>query len=151
MTPAIKPFIKDVSVSSDDRGTFVPFLKNANGLEEKDGLQIKRIYYVYNYGKSIVRGFHYHQQEWKYFIIVSGAAKFVAIDPNNPEEKFTFISSARKPNLIVIPPGYANGWVSLEDNTVLVCGSTSSFEESIKDDQRFDPYKWGDVWSVKGR
>ena len=134
MTPAIKPFIKDVSVSSDDRGTFVPFLKNANGLEEKDGLQIKRIYYVYNYGKSIVRGFHYHQQEWKYFIIVSGAAKFVAIDPNNPEEKFTFISSARKPNLIV-----------------LVCGSTSSFEESIKDDQRFDPYKWGDVWSVKGR
>ena len=147
----MKPSCQEINARSDDRGTFVPFLNQADELPEQKGLAIKRVYYVYNYGKGVIRGFHFHEHEWKYFMVPSGAAKFVAIDPDHPEEVLTFISSARRPNLIIIPPGYANGWVSLEDNTVLVGGSTSSFEESIKDDKRFDPYKWGDVWSVKGR
>jgi len=151
MTTQPKPFAKPVDVSSDDRGAFVPFLNGANALGEQPGLAVKRVYYVYNYGAGVIRGFHFHQKEWKYFIIVSGAAKFVALDPDRAEEKFTFVSSSRKPNLIVIPPGYANGWISLEPQTILVCGSTSSFDESIKDDKRFDPYTWGDVWAVKGR
>jgi len=148
---AKKPYAQAIAVRGDDRGTFVPFLNEANALPDWEGLAIKRLYYVYNYGSGVVRGFHFHQKEWKYFIVVSGAAKFVALSPDKPEEIFTFISSARMPNLIVIPPGFANGWVSLEDNTVLVCGSTASFEESIADDKRMDPYKWGDVWEVKGR
>lgn len=147
----MQPYQKEIEVKTDDRGIFVPFLNNANNLADEKNLAIKRNYFVYNYGKNVIRGFHFHKKEWKYFIIVNGAAKFVAINPENPEEKFTFISSSRKPNLIVIPPGYANGWISLEDNTILICASTSTFEESINDDQRFDPYKWGDVWSVKGR
>lgn len=152
-TPAatLKPSSRPVKVSGDDRGTFVPFLAEANALPEQPGLAVKRIYYVYNYGRGVIRGFHFHKIEWKYFVVVSGAAKIVALNPDLPEEKFVFVSSARKPELIIIPPGFANGWVSLEENTVLVCGSTSSFEESIKDDQRFDPHQWGDVWSVKAR
>jgi len=146
-----KPYAQAVTIRGDDRGTFMPFLNDANSLPDQKGLAIKRVYYVYNYGKGVIRGFHFHKKEWKYFIVVSGAAKFVALDPEKPEEKFTFISSSRMPNLVVVPPGFANGSVSLEDNTILVCGSTASFEESIADDQRFDPYKWGDVWAVKGR
>lgn len=146
-----KPYSQLIGVRGDDRGTFVPFLNGANALPDQEGLVIKRIYYVYNYGRGVVRGFHFHKKEWKYFIIVSGAAKFVVLAPEKPEEVFTFVGSSRMPNLVVVPPGYANGWVSLEDGTVLVCGSTASFEESIVDDQRFDPYKWGDVWTVKGR
>lgn len=147
----MEPFQKEIEVKSDDRGTFVPYLNNLNNLPEEKNLQIKRNYYVYNYGKGVIRGFHYHKKEWKYFIIVNGAAKFIALDPKAPEKTFTFISSARKPNLIVIPPNYANGWISLENNTILACASTASFEESINDDQRFDPYTWGDVWSIKAR
>lgn len=139
------PSIHPLEVFTDDRGVFVPF---TNVSAETP---IKRVYYVYNYGAGIVRGFHFHLNEWKYFTIVSGAAKFVAINPENPEEMFTFVSSSRKPNCVMIPQGYANGWVSLEENTILLCGSTSTIEESIKDDKRFDPYQWGDVWSVKGR
>jgi dTDP-4-dehydrorhamnose 3,5-epimerase-like enzyme len=142
------PFMKSLDVFSDDRGIFVPFLQN-DALETN--LEIKRVYYIYNYGKKIIRGFHYHKREWKYFTIVNGSAKFIAINPDNPEEKFTFVSSSRKQNLIVIPPEFANGWISLEENTILICGSTSTIEESLKDDKRFDPYKWGDVWSVEGR
>ncbi len=149
--PTTKPFSYESKVGTDDRGTFVPWLQHAEALEFAPDLKVKRVYYVYNYGAGVVRGFHFHQQEWKIFTICAGAAKFVALDPDHPEDVHTFISSSRKPNVIVIPPGYANGWVSLEPNTILICGSTSSFEESIKDDARMDPYKFGDVWTVKGR
>ena len=149
--PTIKPFIIESKVASDDRGTFVPWLQNANHLEFAPGEVVKRVYYVYNYGAGVIRGFHFHQKEWKIFIIATGAAKFVALDPENPSDIHTFISSSRKANVIVIPPGYANGWVSLEPNTVLICGSTASIDESINDDKRMDPMKFGDVWSQKPR
>lgn len=144
----IVPFSKEIPVNTDDRGVFAPFLQIAD-LEK--GLILKRIYYVYNYGKGIIRGFHFHKKEWKYFTVVNSAAKIVALNPEKPQEIFTFISSSRQPNLVVIPPEFANGWVSLGEQTILLCGSTATIDESMQDDQRFDPYTWGDVWSVKAR
>ncbi len=145
-----QPRAIEYPVFADDRGTFAPFI---NGLKEiaPKTVSVKRVYYVCNDSKGVVRGFHYHKKEWKFFIIVSGSAKFVALNPDKPDEKFQFVSSARKNNLIIIPPFYANGWVSLSDNTILVCASSATTQESLKDDQRFDPYKWGDVWTVKAR
>lgn len=145
-----KPRTVEYPVFADDRGTFAPFI---NGLKEiaSESVIIKRIYYVCNDSKGVVRGFHYHKKEWKFFVIVSGSAKFVALNPDKPDKKFQFVSSARKNNLVIIPPFYANGWVSLSDNTILVCVSSATTEESLKDDKRFDPYKWGDVWTVKSR
>lgn len=145
-----KPRAIEYPVFADDRGAFAPFI---NGLEEiaPKSIVIKRLYYVCNDSKGVVRGFHYHKKEWKFFVIVSGSAKFVALNPDKPEEKFQFISSVRKNNLIIIPPFYANGWVSLSDNTILVCASSATTQESLKDDKRFDPYNWGDVWTVKAR
>lgn len=138
------PSLIEAKVFSDDRGIFSPFIDDAK-------IGIRRVYYVVNPSRGTVRGFHFHKKEWKYFTIVQGLAKFVALDPKKPKEKFIFISSPRKPNIISIPPGYANGWASLEDNTILLCASTSTTGESLKDDFRYDPYKWGDVWSIKAR
>lgn len=145
-----KPRAVAYPVFADDRGTFALFINGLGEIAPGAGA-IKRIYYVCNDAKGIVRGFHFHKKEWKFFVIVSGSAKFMALNPKKPEEKFQFVSSVRKNNLVIIPPLYANGWVSLVDNTILVCASTSTTEESLKDDQRFDPYKWGDVWAVKSR
>jgi dTDP-4-dehydrorhamnose 3,5-epimerase-like enzyme len=145
-----KPRAVEYPVFADDRGTFAPFINGFGGIAPK-GIEARRMYYVVNDTKGIVRGFHYHKKEWKFFVIVSGSAKFVALNPDTPNDKHQFISSARKNNLIIIPPFYANGWVSLSDNTILLCASSSTTQESLKDDKRFDPYKWGDVWSVKNR
>lgn len=134
---------------SDDRGYLIPA---SNSVKDLTGRELKRTYVVGNYGKGVVRGFHFHKQEIKIFTIVKGAAKFVAINPENPEnDRHIFTISDRCPQLIVIPPGYANGWVSLEDGTLLVALSTSTFEESVKDDMRYDPYKWGDLWKAVAR
>jgi dTDP-4-dehydrorhamnose 3,5-epimerase-like enzyme len=144
----VTPECITLKVSSDDRGYFVPI---TNALPEEITKAIKRVYVVGNFGKGVIRGFHYHEKEIKVFFIAKGSSKFVAINKNNPEDKHIFVTSDRNPQLIIIPPGYANGWMSLEEDTILMCVSTSTFEESIKDDLRFDPYTWGDVWSVKGR
>lgn len=138
------PHIKEPKIFADDRGVFAPFIDNKE-------IDVKRIYYVVNPRGGTIRGFHFHKIEWKYFVIVKGSAKFVALDPEKPDEKFVFTSSERKPNVVVIPPGYANGWVSLENNTILLCASTATTQESLADDKRFDPMQWGDVWSVKAR
>lgn len=151
MKKSIKPFSTTISVSSDDRGVFVPFFDVIANQKTSRGDKIKRLYYVYNYGSRVIRGFHFHKKEWKFFIIVSGAAKFVAIDPKHPKEKYIFTSSSRFPNLIVVPPEYANAWMSLTDDTILICASTATLSESIRDDIRYDPYEWGDVWKVKPR
>jgi dTDP-4-dehydrorhamnose 3,5-epimerase-like enzyme len=146
-----KPFILESKTSADDRGVFIPWLSDADAMPFAGGRKVKRVYTVVNHAPGVIRGFHFHREEWKIFLIVAGAAKFVALDPEAPEDRHTFVSSSRKPNVVVIPPGYANGWVSLEANTILLCASTSSFEESVKDDDRMDPFRFGDVWTVKGR
>mgnify|MGYP001610316114 CR=1 FL=1 len=145
MTETLKiPQIIESKVFADDRGIFSPFIDGSE-------FGIKRVYYVVNPFHGTIRGFHFHKIEWKYFVIVQGSAKFVAINPEKPEEKYTFVSSERKPNTILIPANYANGWVSLENNTILLCASTSTTQESLADDKRFDPMQWGDVWSTKPR
>jgi len=46
---------------------------------------------------------------------------------------------------LCVPPGYANGFKTLEDNTIIMFYSTSTLEESKGDDYRFDWDKW-DIW-----
>lgn len=146
------PYLLDVAVSTDDRGCFIPF-SNAIAVDLlKAGTPApKRAYAVYNYGIGTIRGFHFHEKEWKYFFIVNGAAKFVVLDPDHPDDRHVFVLSARNPGVVVVPPLFANGWMSLESQTILLCLSSATQEESIADDKRYDPFTWGDVWSVKGR
>jgi len=143
-----KPVKINLEFHSDDRGYLVPL---TNQLERHIEKPVKRVYVVGNFGKGVVRGFHFHKEEIKIFYITKGSAKFVAINPENPEDKHIFVTGDKCPQLVIIPPGYANGWMSLEDNTILVSLSTSTFEESAQDDMRYDPYKWGDFWTLKAR
>lgn len=152
MKHEISPRLLDVKVFSDDRGCLIPFSNAlAADLTHADFPTPKRAYVVYNYRAGVIRGLHYHEHEWKYFFVANGAAKFIAIDPEESEERHVFVASSRRPAVVMIPPLYANGWISLEDQTILFCLSSSTFEESAEDDRRYDPFTWGDVWSVKPR
>jgi dTDP-4-dehydrorhamnose 3,5-epimerase-like enzyme len=51
----------------------------------------------------------------------------------------TFVMSDRHHGVLVIPPYYANGWISLEDNTVLTSLSSLRFEDAKNDDFRLSP------------
>lgn len=129
----------------DDRG----FLWQIYGNYE-DFPQVKRIYVVGNFSKGTIRGFHKHMVEWKCYFVANGAAKFVMLDENERISAYTL--STRDPSVLIVPPTFSHGWVSLEDNTLLIGLSNRSLEESKQDDFRADPLKYGkDVWEVKMR
>jgi len=65
-------------------------------------------------------------------------------------EPFKCILSASKPRVLYIPPGYANGFMSLEDHTIVQFFSSATIEESKEDDIRFPYEKWH-IWSVEHR
>lgn len=159
-----EPKLIQIQSITDDRGLLVPITDNISGS------MIRRAYYVENYGRGVIRGLHYHRKEIKMFIIASGSAKFNTMklpleiaERNNTEEikKYyqanpdslkTYVMSSRHHSVLIVPPLYANGWIGLEDNSILFSLSNLEWEEAMHDDIRIDPYLIGmEKWEVKGR
>jgi len=141
-----KPRITKGGVSIDERGK-VGFVNDFNFQN------IKRFYVVENSSLDVVRAFHGHLKEAKYVFVVSGSAFVAAVKINHPinpdknVEVNKFILSEKEPNILYIPPSYANGFKSLEENTKVIFFSTDSLEESKNDDFRFPYDYWGrEIW-----
>ena len=159
-----EPVLLKIQSISDDRGLLIPFT------DDIDHELFHRSYLVEDYGKGVIRGLHYHKKEIKIFTIASGAAKFITMklpeeiaDRNNddeireylnehPDAVQSWVLSNRHHGVLIIPAYYANGWISLEDHTVLSSLSSLRFEEAKYDDLRINPYVIGeDKWKAIGR
>jgi dTDP-4-dehydrorhamnose 3,5-epimerase-like enzyme len=133
----------------DDRGQ-VAFVNDF------DFAGVKRFYTVTNHRRNFVRAWHAHRREAKYVTVLQGAALIgaVAIDdwdrPSRNAQVARQILSANKPAVLFIPAGYANGFMSLTDDALVVFFSTSTLEESLGDDVRYDARYW-DIWDVVER
>ncbi len=119
---------------------------------------VKRFYQVQNFNTSTIRAFHGHLHEAKYVYVTKGSAIVAAVkfdDINSPSkhhEVIRFILSDKKPQVLFIPPRYANGFKPLEKDTRIIFFSTSSLEESKGDDYRFPADYWGnEIWEVENR
>jgi len=117
---------------------------------------VKRFYMVSNHRQGFVRAWHAHRREAKYITAVSGAAVLGAVridDWDHPSPDLAvdrFVLSAHEPAVLYIPPGYANGFMSLTADLKLMFFSTSSLEESRGDDVRYPARHW-DIWQVVER
>ena len=144
--------VKNTSVMSfiDDRGFLSQILP-----EGDESFNIKRLYSTGNFSKGVIRGFHKHKREKKAFFVPSGSAKFVAVDDRKDSSTYKeinkFVLSTLNPSVLTIPTGVYTGWMSLEDNTVVLGISSEPFDKENPDDERLDPYAYGDVWKVKDR
>ncbi|TMB53086.1 MAG: sugar epimerase [Deltaproteobacteria bacterium] len=144
-----EPVLYTGDVAVDDRGelTFV---------NEFDFAGVKRFYTVRNHRAGFVRAWHAHRREAKYMTVVTGAALVgaVAIDdwdaPSRDAPVKRFVLAAHRPRVLYVPAGYANGFMSLTADAHVVFFSTSTIEESLTDDVRYDPRHW-DIWTVEER
>ena len=144
-----EPKIIRGGLAVDDRGA-VSFVNefNFNG--------VKRFYMVENHAQGFVRAWHAHKNEAKYVLVVKGSALIGTVEINdwdNPskEQKVNrFVLSEKNPAVLYIPKGYANGFMSLAPDTKLVFFSTSTLDESLNDDFRYDSRHW-DIWQVEER
>ena len=121
-------------VSVDDRGS-VRFVNDFNF----DG--VKRFYQVENHRRGFIRAWHGHKKEGKYVYVPNGSA-LVGVVNMETEEVSKFVLSDKSPKILWIPPGYYNGFKSLEENTKILFFSTSTLEESVGDDIREEHNRW---------
>jgi dTDP-4-dehydrorhamnose 3,5-epimerase-like enzyme len=142
----MKPEQLAITCHVDDRG----FLYQIYGGYEGKFPDVRRIYIVGNFGKGTIRGFHGHNEEWKCYFVAKGSAKFVVIDED--KHSSNYVLSSKNPTVLIVPPKYFHGWLSLEDNTLLIGLSNKSLEDSLTDDMRLDPFSYGkELWDVKAR
>jgi dTDP-4-dehydrorhamnose 3,5-epimerase-like enzyme len=115
---------------------------------------VKRSYIVRNHSKNFVRAWHYHYNEGKYVRIIQGSAILGAVCGSPKSETWDtptkLVISEYNPSVVYIPPGYANGFMSLTDNCIIEFYSTSTLQESLTDDVRIDARKW-DIWKIEER
>ena len=143
------PRIIKGDMAVDDRGCLV----FANDFQFEG---VKRFYIVHNHTRHFVRAWHGHQHEGKYVMAISGACIVAAIpleqlsNPSRlpPANLFRTILSTQKPAVLWIPPGYANGFMSLTDDASLMYFSTATLDESKNDDLRFDKSIYEQIWTV---
>ena len=150
-----EPRVIKGGIAVDDRGS----LRFVNDFDFQG---VKRFYQVENHRRGFIRAWHGHLKEGKYVYVAAGTALVGAVpleqndDMNVPggdycikQKPRRFILSAKSPNILYIPPGYANGFQNLEENTIVIFFSTTNLEESRGDDIRF-PYDACDVFERGG-
>ena len=136
-------------VAVDDRGT-VAFV-NGFGFEG-----VRRFYMVANHRQGFVRAWHAHRHEAKYVSVVRGSCVLGAVriddweSPSKEAQVHKYVLSSAKPSILYIPPGYANGFMSLTEDAQIIFYSTASMEEARHDDIRYDARYW-DIWPVVER
>jgi dTDP-4-dehydrorhamnose 3,5-epimerase-like enzyme len=144
-----EPSLLRGALAVDDRG-------EVGFVNDFDFAGIRRFYTVHNHQSGFVRAWHGHRREAKYVMAAAGAALVCAVrvddwsSPARDAKVHRYVLSERTPAIVRIPPGYANGFMSLTDDAKLVFFSTATLAESHDDDVRFDARYW-DPWRVEER
>jgi dTDP-4-dehydrorhamnose 3,5-epimerase-like enzyme len=144
-----EPALIQGRVAVDDRGA-VAFVN------EFDLEVVRRFYVVTNHERGFVRAWHAHRREQKFVTVVRGSALVCAVrvddwespSPDLPVARY--VLSALTPAVLSIPEGFANGFMTLTDDTEVLFFSSSVLEESLGDDVRFDARLW-DPWQIEER
>jgi len=113
---------------------------------------VQRIYFIHHPDKSVIRGWHGHQKEKKWFYCIKGEFVLGLIKPDNWENPSSNLSpnffnlSDTQSKIIYVPEGYANCLKATIDNSILLVLSGKRLPEAYNDSWRFDKDLWVD-WS----
>jgi dTDP-4-dehydrorhamnose 3,5-epimerase len=145
----LRPQLIEGGLAVDDRGE-VAFV---NGFSFAG---LRRFYAVSNHAAGFIRAWHGHRYESKQVMVLRGSALVAAVridDWQNPSphaEVQRYVLSGRKPAVLSIPPGYANGFMSLSSGAQLIFFSSATLAESREDDVRF-PARYWNPWEIVER
>lgn len=133
----------------DDRGS-VAFVNGA------DLAQFSRFYLVRNHAQHFVRAWHGHKHERKLVSVVVGSALICCVkidhweNPSPTLNVYRYVLSEKRPAVLSVPPGFANGSMSLTADTAICYFSDTAIEDAHSDDFRFPARAW-DPWRVVER
>jgi len=143
----MKPQIIKGGSHTDNRGT----IRFVNDFDLKD---IRRFYTIQHPDTQIIRAWQGHKIETKYFMPLSGTfvVAWVEIDdfedPSDQLKAEYTILNAKKPKILHIPPGHANGLRAMESNSQIAVFSDMPMEKSSKEKYSYPPEKWLNWFSL---
>lgn len=129
-------------------GIFTDHRGKLSHVNELDMSEVERFYVIHHDNTEVVRAWHAHQHEKKWFYCLKGSftTAFVKIDNwNNPSlnlEPEIFNLSANHSQVICIPEGYANGIKANEPDSILLVLSNKTLNKAINDSWRYDANLW---------
>lgn len=113
-----------------------------------DGVQ--RFYFIHHPDVNIIRGWHGHKFEKKWFYCVKGAFTLALVQPddwNTPSsdlKPFIFNLNETDSKIVCVPEGYANCLKASVPDSVMMVLSSKLLEEALHDSWRFDNKLWID-------
>lgn len=133
--------IVEGGVFSDYRGK----ISHVNELNMDD---IKRFYVILHNSIEVVRAWHAHQFEKKWFYCLRGSFTLALVKIDNwesPSLELTpevFHLSADDSKIICVPEGYANGLKAETEDSIMLVYSNKVLDEAVKDSWRYDANMW---------
>lgn len=128
-------------ISIDERGQ----IAHANDL---DMTEVQRFYVIQNASTNVIRAWHAHQHEKKWFYCLKGSFTMAFVKVDNWENPSTdlvpevYRLSDKNSQVLCIPEGYANGVKANEEGSILLVFSSKILKEALKDSWRYDKDMW---------
>lgn len=111
---------------------------------------IKRTYIIHHPDSSIIRGWHGHQHERKWFYCIKGefTVALVKIDnwenPSDLLQPEIFHLNQNNSRLLCVPAGYANCLKATTDDSIMLVLSDVPLPEAYNDSWRYESSRWVD-------
>lgn len=145
--------IRQLSVHADERGRLMEILRRDDPAFRAFG-QV----YMTSVFPGVVKGWHYHREQWDHFAVVHGTVKMVLYDrrPDSASkgEVMELYPGVHDPMLVVVPPGVAHGFKGVGTAEAIVVNiPTEPYHAQDPDEYRIDPHgqEIPYDWSLKDR
>ena len=109
---------------------------------------VRRFYLTEHFDKKTVRAWQLHIKERRWFYCAEGGFDIRLVKISNSckaplkPKVIKYKLNYNEPKVLCIPPGYANGFKALKDNSKLVIFADYHFGENPDDQIRFDKNLW---------
>lgn len=154
-----EPTVVPLEVASDARGSFERLVDNrefdANGPAFSEIVNVNR---ARSAEKGTLRGFHVQVQphvETKLIVCLRGAVFDVAVDlragSQTALKSWSFEIHSSRPEAVVIPPGFAHAYLTLEDNCELLYFTDCEYAPQSERVIRWDDPDLNVAWPIVPR
>ena len=109
---------------------------------------VERFYFIHHPDTSVIRGWHGHQHEKKWFYCVKGAFTIGLVEIDNWESPSPTLKAQKyhlteeESKIICVPEGYANCIKASIPGSVLLVFSGKTLPEAYSDSWRYDSDLW---------
>lgn len=116
---------------------------------------VKRTYIIHHPDASVIRGWHAHQFERKWFYCIKGSftVALVKVDdwdnPSSDLQAELFHLSENDSRIVCVPAGYANCLKAHEAESIMQVYSDKILSEALLDSWRYDKNMWVNWNDVK--